>query len=77
MTMTYQEALDECDRIGAKNASDPALMASFCRGSIQILVGAASPRLVWEGAMKQGMTSRELAKLANKNPDAVHELMWL
>ncbi|MEV0994682.1 hypothetical protein [Nonomuraea sp. NPDC050202] len=76
MSMTYQDALDECDRVGAKNASDAALMASFCRGSIQILVGAASPKLVWEGAMKQGLTSRELAQLANKDPNAVHELMW-
>lgn len=75
--MKYSEALTECAKDGISPASDPAAMAAFCRDSIQILVGAASPQLVWEGAMAKGMTMAELAELANRSPAAVHGLMWL
>lgn len=74
--MTYQEALDAGKKIGASRASDESVMAMFCESSLQIIVGAVSPRLVWEGAQKAGMTGLDLARLASTDPDAVHELMW-
>lgn len=73
----YQAALDEFTRRGAAHASDKALMASFCEHNLQILVGAASEILVWQGAQKQGLTTRQLNDLCLKDPHAVHELMWI
>jgi hypothetical protein len=59
------------------NCSDAAVMASFCEGVLQLVAGAVSPKLVWEGAQKRGMTALELSNLAARDPRAVAELMWL
>lgn len=77
MKNTYQAALAAAKKVGAANATDAGIMALFCESPLQMLVGAASPQLVWEGAQKQGMTARELNELALKDPNAVHDLMWL
>lgn len=74
--MTYEEALAESRTAGASTASDPALMAMFCDGPLQTLVGAVSPKLVWEGAQRRKMTTQDLAKLCSKHPKAVADLMW-
>jgi hypothetical protein len=74
---SYDDALAAANKVGAANATDAEVMARFCATSLQILVGAASPQLVWEGAQKKGMTATELAVLATVKPAAVHELMWL
>jgi hypothetical protein len=76
-TTTYEAALKEAREIGVGFCSDAAAMAAFCDSTIQIMVGAASPKLVWEGAMKRGMTGVELHRLASKDPHAVHDLMWI
>ncbi|MFI5614721.1 hypothetical protein [Amycolatopsis sp. NPDC051903] len=73
----YSDALAAANKTGAANATDAGVMAQFCETSLQRLVGAASPQLVWEGAQKKGMTTAGLAQLANTDPSAVHELMWL
>lgn len=75
--MTYDDALAEASRKGVARCGDAAAMASFCENTIQILVGAVSPRLVWEGARKKKMTFVELAELCNRDPRAVADLMWL
>lgn len=74
---TYQEALTAARKVGAAQASDEGVMAQFCDSSLQLLVGAVSPRLVWEGARKRGLTALQLARLASSNPVAVHDLMWI
>lgn len=74
---TYQEALKTAAETGIKHATDAQFMATFCAASIQILCGAVSPQLVWEGAQKKGLTTKELAELASTDPAAVEELMWL
>jgi hypothetical protein len=51
-------------------------MAMLLDSTGQLLCGAISPRLVWEGAQAKGLTSEELARLMNDDPNAVHELMW-
>lgn len=76
-TVSYQAALADANKVGAAHATDAGVMALYCATSLQILVGAASPQLVWEGAQKTGMTARELNALALKDPNAVHDLMWL
>jgi len=75
--MTYQEALAEARSQGLARCSDQAAMASFCDGCIQILVGAVSPRLVWEGAVTKGLTLTQLAELVHRAPIEVGELQWL
>lgn len=77
MADTYQTALTRARKVGASRAVDSGVMALFCDSTLQILVGAASPKLVWEGAQKQGLTALQLAELANRDPAAVHDLMWL
>jgi hypothetical protein len=74
--VTYQEALAEARKVGVRNASDAAKMAQFCDANIQLLCGAVSPQLVWEGAQRKGMTFLELGRLAGKDPMAVENLMW-
>lgn len=73
----YREALKSANKVGIMAATDAQFMASFCDSSIQILCGAVSPELVWEGAQKKGMTTRELSHLASTDPRAVAELMRL
>jgi len=73
----YQKALKAANKIGSSHATDAGVMAQFCATSLQILVGAAAPELVWAGAQKKGLTAIQLVKLATNNPNAVHDLMWL
>lgn len=74
--MTYDQALTEARKVGAAHATDAGAMALFCDANLQILVGAVSPQLVWEGAQRKGLTFRELAHLAGTDPMAVSNLMW-
>ncbi|MFD5387915.1 hypothetical protein ACFWMG_23785 [Streptomyces sp. NPDC127074] len=75
--MSYEQALAEAEQRGVSKGSAPALMAAFCDGPLQTLVGAVAPQLVWEGAQKKGLTSKELLHLCRADAIAVSELMWL
>lgn len=77
LPMTWEQALDEAKTIGVRRCSNPALMAAFCDGSLQLAVGAVSPQLVWEGAQKKGLTAKDLLRLCNTDVMAVSALMWL
>ncbi|MEV7684047.1 hypothetical protein AB0O64_36760 [Streptomyces sp. NPDC088341] len=77
LPMSYAQALAEAEQHSVSKCSDPALMASLCDGPLQTLVGAVAPQLVWEGAQKKGLTSKELLHLCHTDPLAVSELMWL
>lgn len=59
----FARALQAYDAAGAAHATDAQLMAAFCEDDLQILMGAFSPRLVWEGAQARGMTTLQLARL--------------
>ena len=74
---SYENTLTAAKKVGASRADDAQHMALLCEGSIQILCGAVSPALVWEGAQKKGLTTSELAELASTSPMEVAELMWL
>jgi hypothetical protein len=52
-------------------------MASICKNVLPITVGAIAPQLVWEGAQKQGLTTKQLVALAAKDVMAIDDLMWL
>lgn len=74
---SYAAALEAGHRVGARRADDAALMALFCDGPLQRLVGAVSPQLVWDGAHAKELTTRELAAMANRDPMAVEALQWI
>jgi hypothetical protein len=75
--MTYEQALAEAKRKGVGKCSDAAAMAAFCDANLQTVVGAVSPRLVWEGAMLKGLTFQQLAHLASRDKMAVSDLQWM
>jgi hypothetical protein len=75
----FAAALIEEGRVGPANATDSQAMAGFCEYIMPMMVGGAfSPRLVWEGAQKSGMTTLELHKLCHeKNLRAIDDLQWM
>lgn len=77
LPITWEKALAEAEEKGVGRCSDRAAMAAFCDASITLIVGAVSPRLIWEGAMRKGMTLLELGRLAGRDPIACSELMWV
>ena len=72
----YEKTLAAGQRTGASRATDPRLMAMFCESTIQIICGAVSPKLVWEGARKKGLSANALLALSASAPMEVAELMW-
>ncbi len=74
---SYGAALEAGQRIGARRADDAALMALFCAGPLQTLVGAVSPELVWQGAQTKELTTRQLAAMANRDVMEVDALQWI
>lgn len=77
MIDTYEEALVRGKKTGAARCDDSALMTLFCDAPLQTLVGAVSTELVWEGARKRELGSKDLAKLCHDDPMEAAELMWL
>ncbi|MFE0207021.1 hypothetical protein [Streptomyces sp. NPDC058985] len=73
---TYEAALAAGREIGARRADNAALMALFCDGPLQTLVGAVSPKLVWEGAQAKNLTTKALGKLCLTDVMAVSDLQW-
>lgn len=76
-TGPYAAALALYRTQGAAHAPDDALMAGLCQDTIQSLVGAVHPQYVWEGAMKKGLTAKELLRLCRTDIFAVDDLQWL
>jgi hypothetical protein len=74
---TYQEALAAGSRAGASKATDAEASALFLSGCAQTLLGAVSPKLIWEGTQKKHLTYLELARLVGQDPDAARDLMWV
>ncbi|WP_301123989.1 hypothetical protein [Mycolicibacterium fortuitum] len=60
---TYEQALAAARRVGAAHADDAGQIAGLCDSTVQILCGAVAPRLVYDAAMKKGLSefSRLLA----------------
>lgn len=73
----FAKALISGSKVGAVDQTDSQAMAWYCEDVMQIMVGAFSPRLVWEGAQKAGMTTMQLNRLcAKKNLRAIDDLQW-
>jgi hypothetical protein len=60
-TLNYEQALQEARRVGAGKCGGLALLAQTCETLAR--VHAISPRLVFEGAMKQGLDAEQVRKL--------------
>lgn len=73
--MNYKSALKAGYKVGAANAEGDAELALACQG-IQLLAGAVSEELVYEGARKRGLTGNQLLKMATEHPLEVEKLMW-
>jgi hypothetical protein len=72
----YQEAVKRGRKTGASNAATAEVLALFCYGPLQTLVGAVSPELMWAGAMAKQLTVLEFGRLC-ANPMKAAELQWL
>lgn len=73
--MTYTQALQRAEGIGASKAEGKPLLAMVCRTLAAI--HAINPGLVYEGAVKQGIDSKALMKLADTDPVALGDLMFV
>ena len=72
----YEQTLAAARKAGARHADDPQLMALFCAHTLQHVAGAVSPQLVWEGAQRNGLSTRDLVRLCNTDALAVSDLQW-
>lgn len=70
---TYQQALAE-GRAGRVEGA--AFLAMLCR-SFVLLHPGANPELVYHGAMKKGLTPKQLAKLAADDPVGYGHLQFV
>lgn len=77
MSDTYEAALKRAKTQGVGRCDDAAAMAAFCQANIQILVGAVSPKLVWQGAQASGLTFLELGRMVGRDPMEVEALQWV
>ena len=73
--MTYKQALQRADQIKASKAEGKPLLAMLCRSLAA--AHAINPALVFEGAVKQGIDSKTLMKLAAADPVAIGDLMFV
>lgn len=62
----YAAALTAGEEAGPANATDAQNMAGFCEGIMPLMVGAFSPRLVWEGAQRAGLTTLQLHEICHR-----------
>lgn len=69
--MSYAEALEAAKRTGASNAEGLPLLALTVK--TLALVHAISPRLVYEGAVRHGLSASDVRKLP---PVALGDLMF-
>ena len=74
-TMTYQQALQAAKKLGASKAEGNVLLAMICQSLASI--HAINPALVYQGAVKQGMDGKALVKLADTDPVALGDLMFV
>lgn len=73
--MTYKQALQRAEKIGASKAEGKPFLAKICRSLAA--VHALNPALVFEGAVKQGIDSKTLMKLSATDPVALGDLIFV
>lgn len=73
----FAAALQREADTGSGRCDDAAAMAGFLDSTAQFLLGAVSPRLLWEGAQHVGLTNLEMAYLIQLCPAVATDLMWV
>lgn len=73
--MTYKQSVQRAEKIGASKAEGEPLLAMLCFSLAA--VHAINPALVYEGAIKQGIDSSALMMLADADPVALGDLMFV
>lgn len=72
--MTYERALAESRELGAVKCGDAAAIAGWCARLKFVMVCPGSPKLIWEGAQRAGLSPRQLMKMTYDDPVAVRLL---
>jgi hypothetical protein len=69
----FAEALTAGEETGPASATDPQNMAMFCEDIMPLMAGLGgfSPRLVWEGAQKAGLTTLQLHEICHRKDFAM------
>jgi hypothetical protein len=73
--VTYEQALKRGEQAGANKAGTEEFLALLCKSLAS--VHAISPALVFEGAKKQGLSAKQVAKLAVDDPVTLGDLMFV
>jgi hypothetical protein len=73
--MNYDQALKHAANVGASKAGGDSQLANVC--CTLAAIHAINPRLVYEGAKKQGLTYNDVLQLAAENPAALGDLMFV
>jgi hypothetical protein len=73
--VTYDEALERAEKIGASRAGKLEFLALVCKSLATI--HAINPGLVYAGATKLGLDAGQVAKLADTDPAGLGDLMFL
>jgi hypothetical protein len=73
--VTYEQALKRGERSGANRAGEQEFLALVCKSLASL--HAISPALVYEGAKKRRLTAKQVAKLAEDDPVALRDLMFV
>ena len=74
---SYEQALADARRVGAAKADDAGQIAQLCNTAVQTVCGAVAPRLVYEGAMKKGLSGKEFGRLMGSDPQQIERLQWV
>lgn len=72
----YHDCLREGREVGAAHADEPQLLAMLLDSTAQIMLGAVSPELIFNGAIAQELTADNIAHDMVNQPRAVEALMW-
>lgn len=73
--MTYEQALKRAERVGASRAGKLELLAMICKSLASL--HAINPALVFEGAKKQRLDAKQVARLGVDDPVGLGDLMFL
>jgi hypothetical protein len=73
--MTYEQALKKGEKAGASKAGPEEFLALLCK--TLAVIHAINPALVFEGAKKQGLTAKQVTKLAADDPVGLGDLMFV
>jgi len=73
--MSYEEALRRAERVGVSKAEKLEFLALVCKSLASI--HAINPAMVFAGAQKLNLDAKQVVKLAEADPVALGDLMFV